>query len=66
MPYWLKPKTGDGGRVWINEGETCPAAGLGRGKHALRGWMCLLMLAINALLVKGVVGWARGKHPLQG
>jgi len=34
------------------EGESCPA-GLGRGKHALGGWLGQVWLAINALFVKG-------------
>jgi len=33
QPYWLK-----GVLVGIDEGKTCPK-GLGRGKHALGGWL---------------------------
>jgi len=34
----------------VREGEKCPA-GLGRGKHALQGWLGQVGLAINFLLV---------------
>jgi len=62
MPFWLK-----GLQVGIDVGETSPA-GLGRGKHALEGWLDQVRLGINALLVKRRDvgwGWMRGKHVQQ-